>query len=125
VFEIEKGRYFSSQESAMGRNVAIIGYDIADNLFGPVDAIGRNVKIAGLKVEVIGVFKKVGSNPFGNSTDNQILVPVLFGRNFINFDGDVESTLMVKAKPGITNLELTDEVRGIMRSIRKLKLRHQ
>ena len=121
VFEIEKGRYFSSQESAMGRNVAIIGYDIADNLFGPVNAIGRNVKIAGLKVEVIGVFKKVGSNPFGNSTDNQVLVPVLFGRNFINFDGDVESCLMVKAKTGITNLELTDEVRGIMRSIRKLK----
>lgn len=121
VFEIEKGRYFSPQESAAGRNVGIIGYDIADNLFGPLDAIGRNVKIAGLKVEVIGVFKKVGSNPFGNSTDNQVLIPVLFGRNFINFDGDVESCLMVKAKPGVTNMELTDELRGIMRSIRKLK----
>jgi len=121
VFEIEKGRYFSPQESAIGRNVGIIGYEIADNLFGPTDAIGRNVKIAGLKVEVIGVFKKVGSNPFGNSTDNQVLIPVLFGRNFINFDGDVQSCLMVKAKPGVTNLELTDELRGIMRSIRKLK----
>jgi putative ABC transport system permease protein len=121
VFEIEKGRYFSQQESILGRNVAIIGFNIADNLFGQIDPIGRSVKIAGLKVEVIGVFKKMGDNMFGNSTDNQVLIPVLYGRNFINFDGDVESCLMVKAKPGISNLELTDELRGIMRSVRKLK----
>ncbi|MDP4291460.1 MAG: ABC transporter permease [Bacteroidota bacterium] len=121
VFDIEHGRYFSQQESQMGRNVAIIGYDIAQNLFGQNDPIGHDVKIAGLKVEVIGVFKKVGDNMFGNSTDNQVLVPALYGRNFINFDGDVESCLMVKAKPGVTNTELSDELRGIMRSIRKLK----
>jgi len=121
VFDIDKGRYFSAQESLQGRNVAIIGYTIADNLFDQLDPIGHYVKIAGLKVEVIGVFKKVGDNIFGNSTDNQVLIPALYGRNFINFDGDVESCLMVKAKPGVSNEELTDELRGIMRSVRKLK----
>lgn len=121
VFDINQGRYFSQQESMLGKNVAIIGYNIADNLFGQMDPIGHDVKIAGLKVEVIGVFKKVGENMFGNSTDNQVLIPVLYGRNFINFDGDVESCVMVKAKPGVSNEELTDELRGIMRSVRKLK----
>ena len=121
VFDIGQGRYFSSQEFQMGRNVGIIGYTIADNLFGPIDPIGHFVKIAGLKVEVIGVFKKVGDNMFGGSTDTQVLVPVLYGRNFINFNGDVEACLMVKAKPGVTNVELTDELRGILRSVHKLK----
>jgi putative ABC transport system permease protein len=121
VFDIGQGRYFSSQEFQMGRNVGIIGYTIADNLFGPIDPIGHFVKIAGLKVEVIGVFKKVGDNMFGGSTDTQVLVPVLYGRNFINFNGDVESCLMVKAKPGVSNVELTDELRGILRSVHKLK----
>ena len=121
VFDIGQGRYFSQQESLLGKNVAIIGYTIADNLFGPNDPIGHYVKIAGLKVEVIGVFKKVGDNMFGNSTDDQVLVPVLYGRNFINFNGDVESCVMVKAKPGVSNEELTDELRGIMRSVHKLK----
>lgn len=121
VFEIEHGRYFSMQEAAAGRNVAIIGYEIGQTLFENKDPIGQYIKIAGLKVEIIGVFKKVGNNPFGNSTDNQVLLPVLFGRNFINFDGDVEASLMIKAKPGVSNEELTDELRGIMRSIRKLK----
>ena len=121
VFDIAQGRYFSSQEFQMGRNVGIIGYTIADNLFGPIDPIGHFVKIAGLKVEVIGVFKKVGDNMFGGSTDTQVLVPVLYGRNFINFNGDVESCLMVKAKPGVSNVELTDELRGILRSVHKLK----
>jgi len=121
VFDIAQGRYFSSQEFQMGRNVGIIGYTIADNLFGPIDPIGHFVKIAGLKVEVIGVFKKVGDNMFGGSTDTQVLVPVLYGRNFINFNGDVESRLMVRAKPGVSNVELTDELRGILRSVHKLK----
>jgi putative ABC transport system permease protein len=121
VFDIGQGRYFSSQEFQMGRNVAIIGYTIADNLFGPIDPIGHFVKIAGLKVEIVGIFKKVGDNMFGGSTDNQVLVPVLYGRNFINFNGDVESCLMVKAKPGVSNIELTDELRGILRSVHKLK----
>ena len=121
VFEIENGRYFSMQESTAGRNVAIIGYEVAQTLFENVDPIGKYIKIAGLKIEIIGVFKKVGNNPFGNSTDNQVLLPVLFGRNFINFDGDVESSLMIKAKPGVSNEELTDELRGILRSMHKLK----
>jgi len=58
---------------------------------------------------------------FGGSTDTQVLVPVLYGRNFINFNGDVESRLMVRAKPGVSNVELTDELRGILRSVHKLK----
>lgn len=120
-FEIEHGRYFSMLESSSGRNVAIIGYEVGQTLFENADPIGKYIKISGIKLEVIGVFKKVGNNPFGNSTDNQVLLPVQFGRNFINLDGDVEASLMIKAKPGVSNEELTDELRGIMRSMHKLK----
>lgn len=121
-FELSEGRYFSQQESTGGRPVAIIGTTIVDNLFPDQYPLGKQIKLWGRAVEVIGVFKKEGSSTFSNSNDDQIMVPVEFARMFINLDGDnAGSALMVKAKPNVSNDELKDEIVGIMRSVRKLK----
>jgi putative ABC transport system permease protein len=121
-FELREGRYFTQHEAAAGRPVAIIGSTIEENLLGGVEPIGRAIKIWGRDVEIIGVIKKEGSSTFGNSNDEQIMVPVEFARNFINLDGEnAGSALMVMAKPNVSNDELKDELTGIMRSIRKLK----
>lgn len=121
-FELSDGRYFTQQESSSGKPVAIIGATISQNLFEGLDPIGRKIKVWGREAEVIGVFKKEGSDNFGNSNDETVLVPVNYGRYFINLDRDDAGTaLMVKARPNIPNEELKDELIGIMRSVRKLK----
>ncbi|MEI6576426.1 MAG: ABC transporter permease [Bacteroidota bacterium] len=121
-FDLSQGRYFTQQESAAGRPVAIIGSTIVENLFPGQEALGKEIKVWGREVEVIGLFKKEGNSTFDNSNDEQVMVPVEFARNFINLDGDnAGSALMVKAKPNVSNDELKDEMTGIMRSIRKLK----
>lgn len=122
TFELEEGRYFTAQESASGRPVGIIGPEIVKYLFPNEFPLGKEVKIWGSKVEVIGVFKKEGNDMFGGSNDNSILLPVKFARNFINYDNDESgATIMVKARENITNDEMRDEITGIMRSIRKIK----
>jgi putative ABC transport system permease protein len=120
TLNIEQGRYFTPQESAGGRNVAILGYDIAKNLFPNGQYEGKQIKILGRKLSVIGVLSKKGEDVFGNSPDQQVFVPVLFARNLVNYR-NINSTIIIKAKPGITLDEMKDEVTGIMRSIRKLK----
>ncbi len=121
-FELSDGRYFSAIESSSGKPVAIIGSNIATNLFQGLEPVGRKIKIWGRNIEVIGVFKKEGNDNFGDSNDELVLVPVAFARNFINLNRDDAGTaLMVKAKPNVSNEELKDELIGIMRSIRKLK----
>ncbi|HRY31746.1 MAG TPA: ABC transporter permease [Bacteroidales bacterium] len=121
-FELSDGRYFSQLESSSGRPVAVIGATIAENLFQGLDPIGRKIKIWGREIEVIGLFKKEGSDNFGNSNDETVMIPVNFGRNFIKLDRDDSgAALMVKAGPNVTNDELRDELTGIMRSVRKLK----
>ena len=57
---------------------------------------------------------------FGNSSDNQVIIPVNFARNYIDIR-DIGTTIIVKAKPNISNDELSDELVGIMRSVRRLK----
>lgn len=119
-FDLSEGRYFTQMESNGGRNVVIIGKTIADKLFSGADPIGKRFKIFGSKLKVIGIMKKEGDDMFGNSSDEQVFIPVNFARNYIDIH-DVGTTIIVKAKKNVPNDELRDELIGIMRSVRKLK----
>ncbi len=118
--DIGEGRYFTDQESFSGRNVAILGYDIATGLFGNLDVVGKKVKIFGRKLMVIGVIKRKGDDVFGNSPDKLVYVPAAFAKNLIDYR-HIGATIIVKAKPNVSIDEMKDELTGIMRSIRKLK----
>lgn len=119
-FDLQEGRYFTPMESHTGRNIAIIGADIATNLFeGEEDVIGRKIKIFGRKLDIIGVTKKQGEDVFGNSKDNWIIIPAKYAQKVLDFR-NIGSTIIVVAKPNISNSQMIDEITGIMRSIRKL-----
>jgi len=118
--DIKDGRYFTQLESIGGRNVVIIGAGIAENLFENEYPIGKSIKIFGNKVTVIGILTKQGEGSFGSSTDEQVFVPMNFARNYINMR-NIGTTILVRAKPNVGNIQLKDEITGIMRSVRKIK----
>lgn len=118
-FDLEAGRYFTLVESHRGNNVAIIGTDIADQLFQGIDPIGKKIKIFGRKLDVIGVTKKEGESIFGDSKDNNVFITINYGRSVLDVR-KIGSTILAMAKPGISNDQMMDELTGIMRSIRKL-----
>jgi len=122
-FEIEKGRFFSPEESSSGKNVAILGYEIADRLFEKSDPVGKQITIAGHKTNVIGVFKKEGKGGIGdNGLDEFTLVPLNYSKNFINFRNNfLETNLMIKAKSGVSVKELSDEILMVLRAARRLR----
>jgi putative ABC transport system permease protein len=121
-FEIAEGRYFTDNEIEFGRGICIIGADIADNLFPSRNALDEVVTAEGRKLKVIGVFKKEGKSMIGNSMDNLLIIPINYARNIIDIRKDrLNPFIMVKGKEGVSNEQLIDELRGVMRSIRKLK----
>jgi putative ABC transport system permease protein len=122
-FDIENGRYFSPEESASGKNVAIIGAVIAERLFEKNNPVGKQITIAGKKTNVIGVFKKEGKGGItDNGLDEMTLVPLNFGKTFINMKNYfLDATLMIKAKPGVAIQELSDETTMILRAARRLQ----
>jgi len=121
-FDIAEGRYFTESESNAGRNTCLIGSTIAEALFlNGENPLGKNIKIGGIKLQIIGVFKKQGESLLSNSTDTQILVPVNFIRNHVDIRSEnLDPYIAVKAKDGITNDQMKDELRGIMRGLRQL-----
>ncbi len=126
LLEFEKGRYFTSTESRSGKNYAIIGYNVADALFGQSDPVGKEIKVLGRKLKVIGVCMKEGEDILGNSMDNQVLIPINYARNLVDVRADrYQPFIMVKAQEDVTLLELNDELKNHMRSIRRLSPREE
>lgn len=119
-FDLESGRYFTPLESQSGRNVIIIGSQVREAIFPNSDPIGQQVKVFGRRMEVIGLLKKQGENVFGNSNDKSAIIPVNFAQNVMDIR-ERGTNIVVKAKPGVSNAELRDELTGLMRSVRKLK----
>lgn len=121
-FNLARGRYFTLLESASGKNVCILGMAVAQGLFGSENPVGRTVKAFGRRLDVIGVFDVEGESIFGNSLDNQLLMPVNYAKQVIRLDGGGSGPMiMVRGKAGISTDQLSDELRGIMRSLRRLK----
>ena len=121
-FDFEDGRYFTGLESRAGSPVTVIGYEIAQDLFPSGGAVGKQIKIMGRYVTIIGVFKKEGSNMIGISNDKKILVPLNFANDVIDVqNSDYRPHIVVMGKPGISSEEVESELRGLMRSIRRLR----
>ena len=75
TFNAEIGRLMTPTEVRRKRNVAVLGWDTADRLFGAQDPIDRRVRIRGVPFRVVGVSRRQGSS-FGQSQDEFAVVPL-------------------------------------------------
>jgi putative ABC transport system permease protein len=125
--DIEKGRYFTNEEVAAGRNVAIIGSEVANVLFPGGDAVGRTIKVKNMKYMVLGVVKKEGQSFLGTpSNDYVTIVPYnSFRKLYQTGSGrwdEMESSIGIKGfDTDLGLVELENEVRGALRIRRGLR----
>jgi ABC-type antimicrobial peptide transport system permease subunit len=88
--KIEDGRFFTVDEEMSNAKVAVIGSDVAEQIFGDQEPIGSQIKIKKTNFTVVGVFEKRGGG-LVQSQDKQIFVPIktaqnlLLGINYINY----------------------------------------
>jgi len=115
---IALGRSFTEVEDEHSAHVAIVGSDIVDNLLGPGDPLGKEVRVDGVAYTVIGVGESQGKM-FGQSMDNWVAIPL---NNFLEAYGAHDSlTIYVDAGSGGAVMEaVEDELRAIMRAQRHL-----
>lgn len=118
--DFEAGRYFSGSEFNSGTNVAIIGYTNAENLFGNAErALGRQVELKGRKITVVGIIKKQGKSFIGWDYDDCIMIPYKYCKTIYD-EKNSNPVLIVKGKKDVSTDALYQELRGIMRQIRRL-----
>jgi putative ABC transport system permease protein len=125
---VEQGRYFTSNELDGGRNVVIIGSEVAHTLFPDGESpVGQTVKVKNLKYMVIGVIKKEGQSFMGTpSNDFTAIIPYQsFRKLYQTGTGvwwEVTSKLGLKGyDQDIGLVELENELRGMLRIRRGLR----
>jgi putative ABC transport system permease protein len=116
-FDIATGRYFTKAEYDRSAAVAVIGWDVKDELFPNQDPLGRIIKVDGYPVTVIGTLSKQG-DVLGQSQDNVLYMPLTLFSKHVASSQDI--TLFIKAAGGVDGVPMaTDEVRAILRALRK------
>jgi putative ABC transport system permease protein len=119
--EIQNGRMMTAAEFETGANTAIMGNDVAVQLFGTEErALGKTISIRNRKVIVTGVMKKQGAQMLGGwEFDKSVCITYKFARTMFD-ERYADPLLIVKGRDDISSKLLKDDLTGTMRSIRKL-----
>jgi putative ABC transport system permease protein len=119
--DLASGRYFLESEAAAASAVAVIGWDLKEELFPQLDPLGRTVLVGGIPYRVIGLLTKQG-RVLGQNRDNQLYLPLESYRK--TFGSRVSLTLYVQARGGVAGIDAAaDEARGVLRAMRHTPFR--
>lgn len=118
--EFEDGRYFTENEGRSGSPVCIMGAEIADGLFDGANPIGKQIKIMGRRVTVVGIFKREGEDMMGMAQDKNVLIPLNFAKGIFDVNSQrYNLQITVRGKDNIALEDVESELKGVMRSIRR------
>lgn len=120
--ELDGGRFLQQSDFDYGSNSVVVGYTIAEQLFGKsANALGRQVKLKGKIGNVVGVIKKQGQSMIDMwEFDQSIIMPHKFLKSMIR-EQYANPVIIVKGKDNVPMAELKDDLTAAMRSIRKLR----
>ncbi len=111
IFEtfMESGRTFREGE----KYVALLGSDVAHEVFGRDVDVGRTIKIGDVKFRVIGVLKRVGDP----QDDMSVTIPISAFRELVGEEPKYMAVI-AKISPGADPGEVAEEIRRELRQAR-------
>lgn len=119
--KMEDGRFYSELESETGAPVIVLGAELAENLFNDDNPLGKQVRVFGRKLTVIGILEKYGAG-FGDSPDVKAFVPANFVRRFRNGGASgLPGAVVIKPKAGIDIAGFESVLKQKFRAYRGLK----
>ena len=121
--EFDKGRFYNEAESNSGAPVIVLGHDIAQSLFGESEPIGKNLRLYGQRLSVIGTLKKQGEGMFGDSNDTSVFIPVNFLRRMYGDNNSAMTpVILVKPEKGVDMEAFKAELTQKLRNLRGMKV---
>jgi putative ABC transport system permease protein len=116
--KFKEGRFMTEIEARGGRNVCILGYDVAEALFPNESPLEKTVLISSVPFRVVGVYDKQGTFLGLFSFDNQVVVPL--GAFMKSFSSRLDTSIRVKVRDKARMEKAKDELTGAMRRVRGL-----
>jgi len=118
---LREGRYFTEMDQTRAADVVVLGSDLSNGLFGPVDPIGKDITVDGRTFTVIGVFDKQ-KTAFGggkNPADSYAYLPIT---TFQKLHPEIlDYWLSAKFDDQKNKGLVEDEIRELLRRLRKVR----
>jgi len=122
-YEIESGRNFSFDEVQEIRHYVLIGADIAKDLFPTgVDPLGKEITVAGLKLEVTGVLRSKGTSALNG--DRVCFMPITTARQYFSIP-NMSFSITIMPQKAVNIDVMTGEAEAVFRTIRNLNPRDE
>jgi putative ABC transport system permease protein len=115
----EKGRFINEAESRGGKNVCVVGQDVANGLFNGQDPIDKVIRVRDHEYRIIGLFARQGSFLGVFSWDSQVVIPLASYIRYFKSNQE-NASIRVKVRNKTQMAEATEELRGEFRRIRAL-----
>jgi putative ABC transport system permease protein len=117
-FDAERGRLMSPTEVESARPVTVVGWQIADRLFGNLDPLEKTIQIEGVHFRIVGVSAKRGSL-LGQPQDEFAIISL--GQFRMIYGAQRSLSLSVRPRDVGQIAQAIDEVTVALRAARRLK----
>jgi putative ABC transport system permease protein len=109
---VATGGYFTNQDVLDGRRVAVLGSTVAQNLYGAVSPLDKQVLLNGIPYTVVGVLKTKGTTGLSNS-DDVVIAPLPAVQDTLTGYGSLNE-IIVEATAADTLDAAETEVTGVL-----------
>ena len=111
---MQEGSFFSDSDEQSGKNVAVLGQTVVDNLFSAgIDPVGQQVRISNVPFTVIGTLASKGSTGFGANADDIVFIPLSTAMQRLNHSQYVNSIVLTANNPANVN-NVQNEVQQLL-----------
>jgi putative ABC transport system permease protein len=119
-WNLVRGELWTESQESVSARVVVLGTMTARELFGPVDPIGRTIRIGRHPYTVLGVLEEKGASPLGQNQDEVVIMPITTMRaKVLPSRANDTHGLLVSA----TSAETTDRAKAQTEAI--LRQRHR
>ncbi len=119
AFALAEGGLFTEADIAAQRRVAVLGADIATELFGGSNPIGERIQIKGLSFTVIGTLVAKGEAGWSNP-DKQIVVPITTAQKVL-FGIDYLTGLALQIAAGDATEPIQEDLEQLLRARHRIR----
>ncbi len=117
--ELKQGRRFLDGEVRSGRAVCLLGETTRRELFGGLEAVGRNIRINKVSCEIIGLLEEKGESGFGIDQDDIVLMPLRTFQRRIAGNSDI-GTVYISARDNMATSRVQAAIEHLLRERRHI-----